>query len=83
MRLLEQSRGLEPQVIEEALVAMEREAENYRLRMADLVSAARDAAGMQQICIELAQAGLEAISREPFNYKTSTLLGWALAAQRA
>jgi len=83
MRLLEQSRGLEPRVIEEALAAMEQEADSYRLRMADLVSAARDEAGMQQIRTELAQAGLEAVSLEPFVYKTHTLLGWALTAQRS
>lgn len=83
MRLLEQSRGLEPRVIEEALAAMEREAESYRLRMADLASAARNQAGMQQICTELAQAGLEAISLAPLHYKRHILLGWALTAQRA
>lgn len=82
MRLLEQSRGLEPQMIEEALAGMEREAESYRLRMADLVSAARSEAGMQQICTELVQAGLRATSLAPLNYKTRTLLGWALTGQR-
>ncbi len=81
LRLLEQGRSLEPHAIEAAWAAIEAEVAAYRLRMADLVSAALGAAGMERIRDELAAAGFEGISLQPFNYGDSTLLGWALTAE--
>lgn len=82
MQLVERSRTLEPGVINTAWTDIEREAESYRLRMADLVSAACDEADMARIGEQLAAAGFSGIVLEPFSYKGSTLLGWSLAATR-
>ena len=82
MQLVERSRTLEPGVIEGAWTDIEREAESYRLRMADLVSAARDEAGMARIQAQLEAAGFSAVAFQPFSYKDSVLLGWSLEATR-
>jgi SAM-dependent methyltransferase len=82
LRLLEQARGLSPANLERAWGEIEGEAEAYRLRMSDLVSAARDEAGMAQGQGEMAAAGLAGVAMAPLRYRGDTLLGWTLVAHR-
>lgn len=82
LRLLEQSRALSLQRLEQAWGEIEAEAETYRLRMADLVSAARSQAGMEEICSQLAAAGLVEATFAPLSYRGGTLLGWTLTARK-
>jgi SAM-dependent methyltransferase len=82
LRLLEQSRALSPQQLDQAWGEIEAEAETYRLRMADLVSAARSQAGMEEICDQLAAAGLVEAAFAPLSYRGGTLLGWTLTARK-
>lgn len=81
-RLVDQSRGQDPQRINQAMNGIRAEIDQYRLRMADLVSAARTAAGMDLIRDQLAAAGFAGIERKPLIYSGDTLLGWTLVAVR-
>ena len=83
LRLLEQARRLSPADVERAWSEIEAEAEAYRLRMSDLVSAARDEAGMAQMQGEMAAAGLVGAAVAPLRYRGDTLLGWTLVGRRA
>jgi SAM-dependent methyltransferase len=83
LRLLEQARMLSPADLERAWGEIEGEAEAYRLRMSDLVSAARDAAGMAGMQRELEAAGLAAPALAPLRYRGDTLLGWTLVTRKA
>lgn len=82
MRLVERARSLGAPALDTAWAGIEREAETYRLRMADLASAALDEAGMARVRSELEAAGFTAIETGPFHYRGSLLLGWRLRAQR-
>ena len=83
LRLLEQSRTLSEADLERAWGEIEAEAAAYRLRMSDLVSAARDEAGMAALRGELEAAGLAGLDIGPLRYRGDTLLGWTLAAHRS
>lgn len=82
MRLVDQSRGQVPQRVNQAMRGIRAEIDQYRLRMADLVSAARTAAGMDLICAQLTSAGFTETERKPLIYSDDTLLGWTLVAVR-
>ncbi|NHA13520.1 class I SAM-dependent methyltransferase [Thioalkalivibrio sp. XN279] len=82
LRLLEQARGSSPANLERAWGEIEGEAEAYRLRMSDLVSAARDEAGMAQVQAEMEAAGLAPPAAAPLRYRGETLLGWTLVTHR-
>jgi SAM-dependent methyltransferase len=82
LRLLEQARGLSAADLERAWSEIEGEAEAYRLRMSDLVSAARDDADMVQVQDEMEAAGLAGLAAEPLRYRGDMLLGWTLVAHR-
>jgi SAM-dependent methyltransferase len=82
MRLVEQSRTLQPAQLEAAWAGIEREVDTYRRRMVDLASAARDEGGMAGIRDQLAAAGLADVRLEAFSYGDRLLLGWALSAQK-
>jgi SAM-dependent methyltransferase len=82
LRLLEHARALPPADLERAWGEIEGEAEAYRLRMSDLVSAARDEAGIAQLRRELEVAGLAGPAVGPLRYRGETLLGWTLVAHQ-
>ena len=82
LQLLERSRALSPQQLEQAWREIEAEAETYRLRMADLVSAARSEAGIAELGGQLAAAGMENVAVAPLSYGGGTLLGWTLTARK-
>lgn len=82
MRLVDQSHGVEPRRVEQAMAGLEDEIESYRRRMADLVLAARTAADMERIRDQLADAAFVDIEHQPLYYGGDTLLGWALTATR-
>ncbi|NGP52964.1 class I SAM-dependent methyltransferase [Thioalkalivibrio sp. XN8] len=82
LKLLEQSRALSPAALEQAWGEIEGEAEAYRLRMADLVSAACSERDMARIGTEFAAAGLEDAAWVPLLYRGELLLGWTLAARK-
>lgn len=81
LQLLEQARVLSPQDLERAWSEIEGEAEAYRLRMSDLVAAARDEAGMAGMRREMQAAGLAEPAVGPLRYRGDTLLGWTLVAR--
>lgn len=83
LRLLEQSRALSPAALEQAWGEIEGEAEAYRLRMSDLVSAACSERDMERIGAEFAAAHLEHATWQPLRYRGELLLGWTLEAVRA
>lgn len=82
MRLVDQSYGVDPPRVEEAMAGLAGEIESYRRRMADLVSASRSSADMELIRQQLADAAFVDIERQPLFYGGDTLLGWALTATR-
>ena len=83
MQLVERSREPDAKTLERALAGLRAEAETYRLRMADLTSAAQDAAGIERISGEFANAGFQNIDLSPLHYGGAMLLGWKLTANRA
>jgi ubiquinone/menaquinone biosynthesis C-methylase UbiE len=82
LRLLEQSRALSPVAVEQAWSEIEGEAEAYRLRMADLVSAACGEQDMARLEAELGAAGLTDLARAPLVYRADLLLGWTLRGRK-
>lgn len=82
LRLLEQSRAIAPAAVEQAWAEIEGEAEAYRRRMADLVSAACGERDMARIEAELGAAGLAGLARAPLYYRGDLLLGWTLEGSK-
>lgn len=82
LRLVEQCRTLSDATLEQAWGDIEAETDAYRLRMADLVSAARSERDMARIGADFAMAGLAEASWTAFRYRADLLLGWTLAARK-
>jgi SAM-dependent methyltransferase len=82
MRLVDQSRALAPGAVELAWKAIWGEIDSYRLRMADLVSAARSEDGMATIREQLEAAGFGEARTGRLEYG-DRLLGWTLEAGRS
>lgn len=82
MRLVDQSHGVDPRRVEQAMAGLAGEIDSYRRRMADLVSASRSGADMERLRAQLADAAFVDIECEPLFYGGDTLLGWALTATR-
>lgn len=83
MQIVERSREPDAETLERAWAGLHAEVETYRLRMADLTSAALDAQGIERVSRELAEAGFENIEVRPLHYRATTLLGWTLTSNRA
>ncbi|HRP35812.1 MAG TPA: class I SAM-dependent methyltransferase [Gammaproteobacteria bacterium] len=82
MRLVDQSHGVDPRRVQQAMAGLAGEIEAYRRRMTDLVSASRSRADMELVRAQLADAAFADIQLEPLYYGGETLLGWALTATR-
>ena len=83
MQIVERSRGAGDKAVERAWTGLSAEVETYRLRMADLVSAALDADDIERVAGELRDAGFNDVTVGPLHYRGATLLGWTLTARRA
>lgn len=83
MQLVERCRTLDEKSLQSAWASLSGEVETYRLRMADLSSAALDAAGIERIADELKAAGFDDLCWHPLHYRDSLLLGWTLTARRS
>ena len=81
MRLVDRSRTLIPGAVDLAWEAIWDEINSYRLRMADLVSAARGEDGMATIRARLEAAGFRDLRTGRLEYG-ERLLGWTLEAGR-
>lgn len=82
LRLVEQSRAIAAADLEQAWGAIDAEAEAYRLRMSDLVSAAWAEDDLARVRREMAAVGLEDPATGALWYKGDILLGWTLTTRK-
>lgn len=81
-RLLDQHRGMTAAQIDVAITTIERELRTYVHRLRDLVSVARSAAGMQELCAQAAKAGFDTAAPVQQFHDLDKLVGWRLSMER-